>query len=130
MTVRLPEKVKELADSTTYVALATLRADGSPRMTVLWITRDGDELLLSTRRGSAKERDISRDGRVGLMFLDQKDPYGYVEVRGNASITEEGGDDLIDELALKYTGSAYQWDGDEAVRVVVRVVPEKVLTVG
>ena len=51
-------------------------------------------------------------------------------MRGNASITEEGGDDLIDELSLKYTGSAYQWDGDEAVRVVVRVVPEKVLTVG
>lgn len=130
MTVRLPEKVKELADSTTYVALATLQADGSPRLTVLWITRDGDELLLSTRRGSAKERDISRDARVGLMFLDQKDPYGYVEVRGNALITEEGGDDLIDELSLKYTGSTYQWDGDEAVRVVVRVVPEKILTFG
>ena len=130
MTVRLPEKVKELADSTTYVTLATLRADGSPRMTVLWVTRDGDELLLSTLRGSAKERDMSRDPRVGLMFLDQKDPYGYVEVRGNALISEEGGDELIDELSLKYTGSAYQWDSPESVRVVVRVVPEKVLTFG
>ncbi|WP_018503412.1 PPOX class F420-dependent oxidoreductase [Parafrankia discariae] len=130
MAARLPESVRALADAPTYVTLATIRPDGSPRLTVLWIARDGDELLLSTVRGRAKERDIARDQRVGLMFLDQRDPYSYVEVRGLATLSEEGGKELIDQLAVKYTGAPYQWDGPDEVRLVIRVVAERVLTTG
>ncbi|WP_250285427.1 MULTISPECIES: PPOX class F420-dependent oxidoreductase [unclassified Frankia] len=131
MSSYLPEKVKKLADSPTYVTLATIRPDGSPRMTVLWIDRDGDELLLSTIRGRAKERDIARDPRVGIMFLDQRDPYGYVEVRGRATLSEEGGRELIDALALKYTGDeTYRWDAPEVTRIVIRVTVERVFTTG
>ncbi|KLL12235.1 PPOX class F420-dependent oxidoreductase [Protofrankia coriariae] len=131
MSSYLPEKVKKLADSPIYVTLATIRPDGSPRMTVLWIARDGDELLLSTIRGRAKERDIARDPRVGIMFLDQRDPYGYVEVRGRATLSEEGGRELIDALALKYTGDErYRWDAPEATRIVIRVTAERVFTTG
>lgn len=130
MGERLPEKVRTLADAPTYVTLATLQSDGSPRLTVLWIERDGDDLLLSTVRGRAKERDIDRDPRVGLLFLDQKDPYSYVEIRGTASLTDEGGRELIDRLAVKYTGEPYKWDGPDAIRVVIRVTPTRVLTTG
>ncbi|ADP78468.1 PPOX class F420-dependent oxidoreductase [Frankia sp. AgB1.9] len=130
MGERLPEKVRTLADAPTYVTLATLQSDGSPRLTVLWIERDGDDLLLSTVRGRAKERDIDRDPRVALMFLDQHDPYSYVEIRGTATLTEEGGRDLIDRLAVKYTGEPYKWDGPDAIRVVIRISPTRVLTTG
>jgi PPOX class probable F420-dependent enzyme len=129
MRTRLPVTVKALADAATYVTLATIQPDGAPRMTVLWVDRDGDDLLLSTVRGRAKERDIARDPRVGLLFLDQRDPYSYVEVRGTATLTEEGGRDLIDRLALKYTGVRYRWDDPDEERLVIRVVPERVLTV-
>jgi PPOX class probable F420-dependent enzyme len=130
MADRLPETVRALADARTYVVMATVQADGSPRMTVLWVDRDDDTLLLSTVRGRAKERDIARDPRVGLMFFDQNNPYGYVEVRGTATLTEQGGRELIDRLSLKYTGDIYRWDDPEEVRVVVRVVANRVLTVG
>ncbi|MCM3925659.1 PPOX class F420-dependent oxidoreductase [Frankia sp. AiPs1] len=130
MAGRLPEPVRALADARTYVVLATVQADGSPRMTVLWVDRDEDELLLSTARGRAKERDIARDPRVGLMFLDQDHPYSYVEVRGTATLTEQGGGELIDRLSLKYTGDIYRWDDPGEVRLVIRVVADRVLTVG
>ncbi len=130
MGQRLPETVRKLADAPTYVTLATLRSDGSPRLTVLWLERDGDDLLLSTVRGRAKERDIARDPRVGLMFLDQRNPYAYVEIRGTATLTEEGGHDLIDRLSMKYTGKPYVWDGPDEARVVIRVTPTRVLTTG
>jgi PPOX class probable F420-dependent enzyme len=99
-------------------------------LTVLWLERDEDDLLLSTVRGRAKERDIARDPRVGLMFLDQRNPYAYVEIRGTATLTEEGGRDLIDRLAVKYTGEPYKWDGPDATRVVIRVTPHRILTTG
>ncbi|MBX6390461.1 MAG: PPOX class F420-dependent oxidoreductase [Frankia sp.] len=130
MGQRLPQRVRELADGPTYVTLATIRPDGSPRLTVLWVARDGDDLLLSTVRGRAKERDIARDPRVGLMFLDQHDPYSYVEIRGTAWVTEEGGRELIDQLAIKYTGEPYKWDGPDTVRVVVRVSADRIITMG
>ncbi|MCK9904046.1 PPOX class F420-dependent enzyme [Parafrankia colletiae] len=130
MAARLPEAVRALVDAPTYVTLATIRPDGAPRLTVLWIARDGDDLLLSTVRGRAKERDIARDPRVGLMFLDQRDPYAYVEIRGVASLSEEGGKELIDQLSTKYTGSPYGWDGPDEVRLVIRVIAERVLTTG
>lgn len=128
MSVPLPDKAKSLADNPTYVTLATIRPDGAPRLTVLWVARDGDDLLLSTVVGRAKERDLRRDPRVGVMFLDQADPYGYVEVRGTATLTEEGGRELIDRLALKYTGDTYKWDPPEAVRVVIRITPQRIAT--
>ncbi|CUU58461.1 PPOX class F420-dependent enzyme [Frankia sp. CcI49] len=130
MAARLPEAVRALADAPTYVTLATIRPDGSPRLTVLWIARDGDDLLLSTVRGRAKERDIARDPRVGLMFLDQQDPYSYVEIRGVATLSEQGGKELIDLLSVKYNGSPYGWDGPDEVRLVIRVAAERVLTTG
>lgn len=130
MADRLPEPVRALADARTYVVLATVQADGSPRMTVLWVDRDEDDLLLSTVRGRAKERDIARDPRVGLMFVDQNDAYGYVEIRGTATLSEQGGRELIDRLSLKYTGDIYRWDDPDEVRVVIRVRAGRVLTVG
>jgi PPOX class probable F420-dependent enzyme len=130
MSVRLPQIVKDLADSVIYATLATIRPDGAPRMTVLWVARDGDDLLMSTMRGQAKERDISRDPRVGVMFLDQANPYSYVEVRGQATLTEVGGRELIDELSLKYLGDTYHWDDPDEVRVVIRVRADRVLTTG
>src|SRR5262249_1447590 len=55
---------------------------------------------------------------------------GYAEFRGTAEITTEGGEALIDELSLKYTGKKYaEFDrasAQDAERVVVRIVPRKV----
>jgi PPOX class probable F420-dependent enzyme len=130
MAVPLPDSARKLADSPIYVTLATIRPDGSPRLTVLWIERDGDDLLLSTLRGRAKERDLARDPRAGIMFLDQQDAYGYVEVRGHATLSDEGGRELIDRLAVKYTGEPYKWDAPDAPRVVIRVTPDRVVTMG
>jgi hypothetical protein len=45
-------------------------------------------------------------------------------------MTEEGGRELIDRLCNQYTGAARYTmdDGTENVRVVVRITPDKVVT--
>jgi hypothetical protein len=63
-----------------------------------------------------------------VSVFDNDDPYSYVEVRGTATMTEEGGRELIDEFAGKYRGlEHYPWDAEGTVRVVVRVTPHKVV---
>lgn len=113
---------RNLLDSANYATVATLTKDGSPQTSVVWIKRDGDDVLFSTVVGRAKERHLKRDPRVSITVINKDNPYEYTEFRGAASMTTEGGDDLINELANKYTGDDYKGDvGTDNVRVVVRV---------
>ncbi|PWK91125.1 PPOX class probable F420-dependent enzyme [Lentzea atacamensis] len=118
----LSEPQRALLDGANYATVATLAKDGSPQTSVVWIKREGDDVLFSTVVGRAKERHLARDPRVSITVIDSNNPYNYTEFRGEASLTTEGGDDLINELAHKYTGDDYKGDvGTDNVRVVVRV---------
>ena len=126
MGVTFNEATKALFDGKNFPVVATINADGSVQTSVIWAKRDGDTVLFSTLRGRLKTRNLERDPRVSLSVFDLDDPLSYVEIRGRAEITEEGGRELIDELSHKYTGEGFRTEPPEAVRVVVRVVPDKI----
>ncbi|HSN06599.1 MAG TPA: PPOX class F420-dependent oxidoreductase [Candidatus Angelobacter sp.] len=128
MTASLDDKARSLLSATNFATVATVEPDGQPQLSPVWVKHDGDDVLFSTTVGRRKHVNISRDPRVTVCVFDQEDPYSYVEVRGTATMTEEGGRALIDEFAKKYRGlDTYPWDGPDAVRVVVRVTPHKVV---
>ncbi|GAA2915154.1 hypothetical protein GCM10020221_08540 [Streptomyces thioluteus] len=120
-----------LDDNPAFVTVATVQPDGSPQVSVTWVKRDGDDLLISTTVGRRKERNLRRDPRVTVLVNPPNAPYTYAEVRGTATITTEGGPELIDELSRKYTGKDYAdfnpAAGEDAQRVVVRIAPRKVV---
>lgn len=123
----LPAAAKALIDAKTFPTLATINADGSPQLTVHWVTRDGDDILLSTVKGRKKERNLRRDPRATLLVLDPDDDQHYVEIRGRVTITEEGGRELIDDLNEKYAGvRPFTGDTPGVVRVVLRLRPDRV----
>ena len=124
----LPDKARAWLDGQAFVTLATVNADGSPQSTVHWVARDGDDILLSTVKGRRHARNLERDPRVSVLLIAPDNPYAYLEVRGAATLTEEGGRELIDDLAEKYRGvRPYPWDKPENVRVVIRVPSEHVV---
>jgi PPOX class probable F420-dependent enzyme len=124
----LPQSAKDLLDAKAFVTVSTVMPDGSPQSSVLWATYDGDDILLSTIVGRAKERNWRRDPRTSVLVFDPADGYSYVEVRGSVTLTTEGGPELIDELSMIYTGGHYTGDdGTENVRVVARLTPERVV---
>ncbi|MGI5339417.1 PPOX class F420-dependent oxidoreductase [Streptomyces sp. CA-181903] len=120
-----------LDDNPAFVTVATVQPDGSPQLSVTWVKRDGDDLLISTTVGRRKEKNLRRDPRITVMVNPPNAPYTYAEIRGTAELTTEGGQELIDELSRKYTGKAYADFNPDAKndgrRVVVRVVPRKVV---
>ena len=127
----LPDLAREWLDQPVFVSLATVNADGSPQSTVHWVARDGDDILLSTVRGRRHADNVERDPRVSVLLVAPDDPYAYLEVRATATVTEEGGRDLIDDLCEKYRGIRPDpWDKEGAVRLVVRVPPEHVVLHG
>ncbi len=129
MTTTLPEGAKDILDSHEFATIATILPSGQPQLSVVWVERDGEELLVSTTRGRLKTRNLEADPRVSLLVYPRNNPYSYVEVRGTATLTEEGGRELIDRLARAYTGAdRYTMDdGTDNVRVVVRITPDKVV---
>ena len=124
----LPDTARAWLDAPVFVALATVNADGSPQSTVHWVARDGDDVLLSTVRGRRHASNVERDPRVSVLLVNPDDPYEYLEVRGTATVTPDGGRELIDDLNEKYRGvRPYPHDGPDAVRLVVRVPPDPVV---
>lgn len=126
----LPDSVKPWFDAPEFAVIATLLPNGSPQQSVVWIERDGDDLLVSTVKGRRKHLNLERDPHVSVLVYPRDYPYSYVEVRGTATMTEEGGRELIDRLCRSYTGAdRYTMDdGTDNVRVVVRITPDKVVT--
>ena len=126
--VQLPDQAKSWIDNHEYATIGTVLPNGGPHLSVVWVTRDGDDLLVSTVKGRRKQLNMELDPRVSLVIYPKDQPRSYVEVRGRASMTEEGGRELIDRLAGYYMGvDRYPLDdGTDHVRVVVRITPEKV----
>lgn len=125
----LPDLARGWFDSAEFAVIATILPSGQPHQSVVWVERDGDEILVSTVKGRRKHLNLERDPRVSLLVYPRENPYSYVEVRGTATMTEEGGRELIDRLCHRYTGAdRYTMDdGTDNVRVVVRIRPEKVV---
>ena len=128
MTTTLSDKARALLAGNNFATVGTIEPDGRPQLSPVWIKHDGDDVLFSTTVGRRKHQNILRDPRVTISVFDHDDPYSYVEVRGTATMAEEGGRALIDEFAKKYRDlDVYPWDQPDTVRVVVRVTPDKVV---
>ncbi len=125
MGIPLTGEALRLLDGRNYAVLATVNPDGSPHTSVMWVGRDGDDLLFSTIEGRVKHRNMLRDPRVSVIVIDSADPENYAEMSGRVSITPDAGRRLDTRLSWKYEGKDPGEDRPGAVRVVVRMVVEK-----
>ncbi|WP_103504079.1 MULTISPECIES: PPOX class F420-dependent oxidoreductase [Streptomyces] len=134
MATQLSPQLKDLLDSKTFVTIATLQPDGSPQLSPVWVTRDGDDVLISTTEDRRKTANLVRDPRVTVMVNPADQPYTYAEIRGVAELIPDPEGELIDQLALKYVGKKYAdfnaTAGQDAPRVIVRITPRKVVGQG
>lgn len=126
MTIALSPATLRLLDGRNYAVLATVNADGSPQTSVVWVGRDGADLLFSTVEGRVKHRNMVRDPRVSVTVIDSADPENYVELRGQVTMTPDVGRRLDTQLSWKYDGRDPGEDRPGAVRVAVRMVVDKV----
>src|SRR3984957_14172493 len=118
---QLPPAARDLFAGRNFVTMATIDPDGRPQLSVLWAKLDGGDLLVSTIKGRKKYANLSRDARASALVFAADDPYRYAEIRGTVTLTDDPAAELINELALKYTGQPFgDRPGEE--RVIVRIV--------
>ena len=116
-----------------FGSVATIREDGTPHVTPIWVDYDGENVVFNTAAPRAKWKHLKRDPRVTVEVHPADDPYAYVTVTGTAELDEdeEAANRHIDKLSEKYRGiTPYQGHNPDERRVIVRVKPERVRSRG
>jgi PPOX class probable F420-dependent enzyme len=123
----LPTDVQRLFRAPNFATMSTLGPDGSRQTSVMWVKVEGDEILFSTLKSRQKAANLTRDPRVSVLVQDPDRPYEYVEVRGTATLAEDIGRTVANNLSLAYAGQPFRPEPPDQVRLVVRVTPRKIL---
>jgi len=128
MSVTIDNRTLELLRAPNFCQVATLRRDGTPHLTPVWVDEQDGKVVLNTADGRAWPANLKRDARVTLSVQNMDNPYEYVQIRGHeAERTHEGAEEHIDQMAKKYLGQErypYRQAGEQ--RLIIRIDPEKV----
>ena len=102
-------------------------------MVPVWFIVEDSTLVFNTGKDTAKGRALTRDPRATLCVDLEEPPYGFVQVQGNAELSEDPG-----ELVRTATAIAARYMGEDraeeigkrngvAGELVVRLRPTKVI---
>jgi PPOX class probable F420-dependent enzyme len=129
---QLTDKQAKLFTDKNWGVVSTIREDGSPHSTPVWIDYDGENVLVNSARGRAKVKNIERDPRATVTVLPADNQQGgYVMVSGPAEVVDEGALDHINAMAKKYLGEdKYPYLGPGEERVIIKIRPERVDSFG
>lgn len=128
---KLNEKQLEFLANPYVGVVTTLREDGSPHSTVVWVDVEDGIPSFNTALGRKKPQNLEQDPRAALIVVDPQDAYKWISFDGKAELTTDGADPQIDRLAKKYLGQdTYPWRKDDEQRVTVRIRPERVTASG
>lgn len=130
--MRLQDNVRAFLREPRFGVLATTRRGGIPQQSVVWYDLDGDEILMNTAVGRAKNSNLRRDERASLCIPDG---YRYVTLEGTVDIIDDQTTAQADirRLAVRYRGEAAGNQQADAVysrqqRVTIRLKVENVIT--
>jgi PPOX class probable F420-dependent enzyme len=124
---QLSDKQKAILKGHHFGVVATVGADGHPQTSVVWVDTDGENVVFNTTNKRAKGRNLRANPRVSISVWDNEDPYKYFEVQGPVELDEEGANEHISELSMRYDGKPFHTPTD---RLIVRIKPERVLDHG
>jgi PPOX class probable F420-dependent enzyme len=128
-----PEIDAFLAAGTRTAKLAYLGMDGRPLVTPVWFIVEDGCIIFNTFRKSAKARALARDPRVTLCTDLEEPPYAFVQVQGEAELSEDPGELLriATMIAARYMGPdrAEEFGKRNGVpgELIVRLHPTRVL---
>jgi PPOX class probable F420-dependent enzyme len=128
---KLTEEQAEFLSNAYYGVVATVREDGSPHQTVVWVDADNGDVVFNTAEGRTKPKNLRANPQVSLTVVNPANGYNWVGVTGAAELSHDGADAHIDKLAKKYLDAdTYPFRKEGEVRVIVRINATRIETAG
>jgi PPOX class probable F420-dependent enzyme len=128
-----PEVSAFLSEGTRTGKLSYTAADGRPLVAPVWFIVEDGCVVFNTGKESAKGRALARDPRTALCTDLQEPPFGFVQVQGEAELSEDPAELLrtATAIAARYMGAeraaAFGRRNAGPGELVVRLRPTKVL---
>jgi PPOX class probable F420-dependent enzyme len=122
------DEARDVVREQHRAVLATLRGDGTPQMSPVLVAVDDDgRVLVSTREGALKVRNLRRDPRLWLCVLPDGFFGRWIQVEGRTEIVSlpAAMDGLVDYYR-RVSGEHDDWDDYRAAmqrdqRVLLRI---------
>jgi PPOX class probable F420-dependent enzyme len=131
----LAPELRELIESGPLAHLATINADGTPQVSVVWIGLDGDDVVSGHLNWYAKLRNIDRDPRVVLSFDAPRqpgvalNPYAVLTARAAIEPSDQTWD-LLNRLAKVYMAPDAEFPAPRGPGWIIRYQVTRVGGVG
>ena len=124
----IPAALVDLLEGDVHGHLATIRANGTPHVTPLWIDHDGDAVLVNVRLDRIKAANMRERPDVAISIVDPRNPYRYLAITGRVmSWSEDGWQEHMNKLARRYMKKdTYPWFFEGEQRAIFRIVPTNV----
>ena len=96
-----------LTEGTRTGILGYASASGRPLVTPVWFIVEDGVLIFNTGKETAKGKALARDPRATLCANLQEPPYGFVQVQGDAELSEDPAELLrtATAIAKRYMGA-------------------------
>ena len=131
MGIALPQSVKDLLENKAYGHIVTVKPNGTPQITMVWMDVDGDTPQFNTAEGREKPANLRNNPNIIVTVQSKDDPQAYAAIYGKAIVTTEGADAQIDKLAKRFLGQdKYPFRQPGEVRVLVKIDVEKIRGAG
>ncbi len=103
MSTELSEKARMFLHEQHFAVLGTLNKDGTAQLTVMWYLLEGDTIIMNTKAGRTKERNMRRDRRISVCVERE---YSYVTISGIVEMIDDPqiAQHDIYRLAVRYHG--------------------------
>jgi PPOX class probable F420-dependent enzyme len=125
----LTDAVRQLLDRPHLSVLATTNADGQPQTSVIFVKRDGDDILFSTIKGRRKTTNMRRDPRVNLLVHSlpvEDEESTYATISGTVELTDDPDGSFHQVMYDIHMGGATPPPEPGAQRLIVRIRSQKV----
>jgi PPOX class probable F420-dependent enzyme len=132
MVVDLSEKARTYLQELRFAVLATINQDSTPQLTTMWyLLEDDATILMNTKVGRAKERNMRRDPRISICI---EDDYNFLTISGTVRLIDdpERAQQDIFRLSARYHGEEkarrqVQEKFSKETRVSMLLKPERVI---
>jgi PPOX class probable F420-dependent enzyme len=128
MTVELTTDDLTYLTGTDFATFVTMRSDGSPQATVVWVDAADGHVLVNTAQGRVKDRNVRANPRVALSVMKQGDAYDWISIAGTVVDIEVGdrAERHIDELSWRYDGHGFGYVPGQ-VREILKIRPDHII---
>jgi|SRR5215469_3707686 len=125
----IPDSHRDLLNGPVAV-LGTIGASGRPQLSGVWFVAEGETVKLSMNTARQKVKNLLANPKCSLLIFDEKSPYRYVELRGDAEITPDDDYEFAARVGAKYGADLRTRDNPGESRVVITIRPARVTVWG